>query len=845
MSSFYIAGAPAAAGQGLKGSIGSIRLYSSAIPRPESLNLLYKMESSETPLASWGCLNSSGFTLTDEVGRNDGKLKQDPDWVLSPFDPDHRLSVYIGGKAVKTELLNDPDESLKRPAGEHSLLLGGNVLMDADGKLRRPQLGNFCGEFDEMRIWNVPRTRENFCDLMHTRLPEIPAEVAVYLPFDVPEDATSENPILDDASQNGWRLHVADAKVLTEAFSRAPIGVDAPCVAPALGLSASQIGVEMASGPSIGEYGDMQVSATGGFEGAFKRLYSYINPKGEWCLVTGFRIGTLITEWVSQVQTSPTLIGYIEGAPPIPLENFEEEGTDPESSIRFKKAESCTYEYSSRAETINKFELGVEGGIGVDWDVSAGLGVSTQISEGKLEAKSKTGLEISNGECGNAVSSATTNSDMEMGVKLTGSWVSRKAGDAKKFQPSNSGLALVESEVADVFALRLKIRGSEAPLVAYQMRPNPDIPKDRNLVSFEINPSYTKQGCLDGRFGLEDDENYPPTKIAPKNASYFKPAEAYALKDCIRRAEETRKGEYERYSATSPLGKKISGLLNGTGNTLPKRTQRNICNSYVWTADGGTYQETNSTMDMVQAEAGGNFDSSTSFGTGAGMELTFATATVTAGVDAAYSFHYNLSMTKSSTSETSFELEAEFPPSVDIRKYDEKTGKLIKRPGAVESYRWMSFYLDATTEATDIFFSQVIDPEWLAESPEPNAALLRTLDSSIKAEAGNARTKAWRVLHRCTYVNRVLPPARVKDRAVPGIQPTLKEEGKKSTLLADVSSNWALLQSLEPLVRDAGSRVELASKARSQIAELYPTLLAQPKLYAQILDLLGDFLGLP
>ena len=94
--------------------------------------------------------------------------------------------------------------------------------------------------------------------------------------------------------------------------------------------------------------------------------------------------------------------------------------------------------------------------------------------------------------------------------------------------------------MVDVFALRLKLRGPIKPLVAYQMRPNPDIPKDRNLVSFKINPTYTKQSCLDGRLGLEADASYPMAGQdgPPRDVSYFKPGEAYALKDRIRRAEE-------------------------------------------------------------------------------------------------------------------------------------------------------------------------------------------------------------------------------------------------------------------------------------------------------------------
>ena len=46
--------------------------------------------------------------------------------------------------------------------------------------------------------------------------------------------------------------------------------------------------------------------------------------------------------------------------------------------------------------------------------------------------------------------------------------------------PDNTGLALVQSDTADVFALRMEHTGA---LVSYEMRPNPNIPKDWNILT--------------------------------------------------------------------------------------------------------------------------------------------------------------------------------------------------------------------------------------------------------------------------------------------------------------------------------------------------------------------------
>lgn len=58
----------------------------------------------------------------------------------------------------------------------------------------------------------------------------------------------------------------------------------------------------------------------------------------------------------------------------------------------------------------------------------------------------------------------------------------------------------------------------------------------------------------------------------------------------------------------------------------------------------------------------------------------------------------------------------------------------------------MSFYLEGATKHYNEFFSQVIDPEWLAGNSEGARALRQ-----VKAGKPN---KTWRVLHRVTYVER-------------------------------------------------------------------------------------------
>ncbi|KAJ9618074.1 hypothetical protein H2203_009255 [Taxawa tesnikishii (nom. ined.)] len=559
----------------------------------------------------------------------------------------------------------------------------------------------------------------------------------------------------------------------------------------------------------------MQLGANGTFEGSFKRAYSFIDNTGTWRLDTGFRIGTLLTEWVSQVQTSPTLIGYIEGAPPVPAENYVHKDEKPTSSVKFANSQYVQYSYGLRTEDQTDVNITASGGLGAEWKVDAGIGVESEVSSGKIKGFVKTVIDITDAQFNNNVSTIKAHTNMDLKMDLTGTWV--EEGDVEGVQSvqgesaakplvkgltlANTGLALVESEVADVFALRLKIRGSVAPLIAYQVKPNPDIPKDRNLVAFPINNKYTKQGCLNGRRGMVADEDYISQTNAPKDASYYKPLEAYALKDRIRRAEEQLAGEFERYRIT------------------------------------GDKEETHQTMDFVQQEVGGNDNFKAGVGGGFDMEVVAACVLCTAQFDALYSAHTNIMQTKDKQTESGFEVIAELPLPMNIRTQG-SGGKLVKRPGAVDAYRWMTFWLEPSVEGTDAFFKQVVDDQWVEESPEPSAILLRQLRDSLNSEPGNARTKAWRLFHRVTYVSRVLEKIQAPDKAA------AEAEKKSGAMLADVSCNWLMLQRLEPLIRAAKSRREVKDIAVPEITLRYPSLAADPRLLSQMVELLGDFIGL-
>jgi hypothetical protein len=169
--------------------------------------------------------------------------------------------------------------------------------------------------------------------------------------------------------------------------------------------------------------------------------------------------------------------------------------------------------------------------------------------------------------------------------------------------------------------------------------------------------------------------------------------------------------------------------------------------------------------------------------------------------------HLNLSITKTKDSEHEFGVDASAAPEQDITTRDSQ-GKRVGVPGKVDAYRWMTFYLAPQAEHHDLFFNQVVDPIWLAQSGDASAVALR------QARQDSKRPAAWRVLHRVTYVSRVLEP--LSDQP-PSLEKTLRS--------LDIASNYELVRTLEPLLRGkTGRYAEFGPAVRAAVAMYLPDL---------------------
>ena len=106
-------------------------------------------------------------------------------------------------------------------------------------------------------------------------------------------------------------------------------------------------------------------------------------------------------------------------------------------------------------------------------------------------------------------------------------------------------------------------------------------------------------------------------------------------------------------------------------------------------------------------------------------------------------------------------------PSYTSGNADGLTGNLepYDRPGKIKSFRTYAFFLQPTDQNATDFWETVIDQVWLANSPDTDAAAMRSAQGNTSVP--------WRLLHRVTYCERFLPPISNEAIVVPQITPVM------------------------------------------------------------------------
>ncbi|MFB7636325.1 hypothetical protein ACFC0M_36050, partial [Streptomyces sp. NPDC056149] len=274
-------------------------------------------------------------------------------------------------------------------------------------------------------------------------------------------------------------------------------------------------------------------------------------------------------------------------------------------------------------------------------------------------------------------------------------------------------------------------------------------------------------------------------------------------------------------------GRVLGGALGGDASpgkardTSGNRTgdgfsRRDIANTYVWTADGGFFAETTETTDAVSETTSGSYAFSGSVGASVGTAFEVMGVGVNAQLDASVGGGMTVTRARGKEATRSFGLSVKCEPSGNLQQYDahrkpvfDAEGNPVNAPGKVDAYRFLSFYLGEDSEHFDTFFHKVVDPKWLENATDPNATALR------QARQSDRKPPCWRVMHRVTFVSRVLPPVPPADAAP--LERAMRQ--------LDVESNYELVRRLDPYVKAAATGLpELSAAVRSALATHLPEL---------------------
>ncbi|WP_437745567.1 LamG-like jellyroll fold domain-containing protein [Sorangium sp. So ce1504] len=703
--------------------------------------------------------------------------KDDSDWhhVCTTYDQlTKTLRIYCDGVKV----------------GEQTAT--GDITVSGALSIGKAHTGEyyFRGDLAEVRLWDRARTEAEIRANMRRRLAGTEPNLLAYYPLD---EVNGDKKLKDKkAGVYQGQLSGSAAVLLTTSL-------------PAAG----------AEGLITTEYSSVEVGPEGQKQALMRRFFGFTTG-GQVQLLPEQRVEELTLQWVGNTQINPTLLGYIEGAPPVPSENLTvDEDYNGATAVTLRQSDETSYSWQ-RSETIHG-GISMDGFLGAAWGVEAGPAfISSKVSEGQAGAVFNYAFEKTD----NKDTSITAASTLAMSDSLELSGMAEDKASCpllgKRWVPKNVGYALVISGMADVFVTKLKRSGR---MVSYDIRPVEGVPLDVNTITFLINPTYTLNGSLDGMVGSmpADPTFYPhvPDMRAQYGslypASYFRIKEAYALKDAIERHDKDRESFFYNFSAdqvdhlhafSEPSapgvpeggaqapskseksaqeeldamneqneekkkelkneGEKRQAEIKGKYKSLEGRVRagaafadwqirmegiqsragkRNIVNTYVWDGDGGLRAEEQSFAGTIEHSVSTEMSHSGGIGGNADAAVCgfkFSLSLVGSGgkVDA---------NSKRLSTSKSLELGVDLSGVEKRGLTDPRDNPLV--PGEkVDRYRFMTFYLEGSTDHFSDFFGYVVDPEWLMSNDEEARALRQA-----RAAKPN---KCWRVLHRVTYVER-------------------------------------------------------------------------------------------
>lgn len=314
------------------------------------------------------------------------------------------------------------------------------------------------------------------------------------------------------------------------------------------------------------EYSTIGLDDNGRKIALMRRFLAYPSPDGVH-LLPEKRVEELELRWVGNAQFAPTLLGYIEGAPPVPSENLTvKDDYNGATSVELIRSEDVTYSW-------NREQVG---GLGVDTSIFLGINaevfagpvvVENKILESKTGFQGQFSSDYSFLNTSNVAAGASTHITDRLELRGTPEREAKFAHLGRRFVPKNVGYALVVSGLADVYVSYLK---RSRRMVSYQVVPNEDVPPDVNTITFLINPAYVMVGSLDGLTGSsptsERFARHVPAMRAQYGAaypaSYYRIAEANDLQQQIEQRDRDRESYFANFNSRLVDEASLSRAIN-------------------------------------------------------------------------------------------------------------------------------------------------------------------------------------------------------------------------------------------------------------------------------------------
>ena len=281
-----------------KGTLGQLQFWNTAptIQQlfPENYPRIPKLSVTNGIVGQWNFRDQEGFLAKDAVGGNDGTLSTSAMWrTLSSTS---KFQVFSNGVAIGSTIpFTDPFSS-----GTTNQLCLGSLGSSVEG---------LTGELAQLSLYDSVRSMEEI--QAQQFIPRSGFERDLIACWNFSEGGKDIT-----GGKNNASPEIPSSRLIS---SDAPLSNEGPYVQNVYGGITTEYSQSTPGKIAVGNYFDVSNPGTNSQNAVLKRQY-ILDPNHTSS--RPIQIGELDLIFVGQVQTDPTLIGYIEGAPPVPSENL-------------------------------------------------------------------------------------------------------------------------------------------------------------------------------------------------------------------------------------------------------------------------------------------------------------------------------------------------------------------------------------------------------------------------------------------------------------------------------------------------------------------------------------------